>query len=173
MRKFKIALLCLSFLAVISLCLVGFVRNWIRNQIESPPKDIRLVENSAFVQGCWKKTADTRHTINKPSQINTVSIHCDKNSMTCKEIIAELVAPEEMFYKKGTLEAKKLFIDETDYKIVDWSDEIILAKYAAPVADFEIRIFIKAGLAIRNWRETKARGNQTADPNIYAEWILE
>jgi len=93
--------------------------------------------------------------------------------MTCKEIIAELVAPEEMFYKKGTLEAKKLFIDETDYKIVDWSDEIILAKYAAPVADFEIRIFIKAGLAIRNWRETKARGNQTADPNIYAEWILE
>jgi hypothetical protein len=98
-------LLCLLFLTVISLCLLGFVRNWISNQIESPPKNIRSIENSVFVQGRWEKTADSRTgNFNKPPQINSVSITCDKNSMTCKEIIAELVVPEEMFYKKGSLE---------------------------------------------------------------------
>jgi len=161
MRKILKVFVCLSLLIPIFSCSGT-------DQIESISKDIRSIENYVFVKGRWKRTAGNT-TLKKPPRINTVSITCDKNSMTCKEIIAELVTPAE----ESVFKTKQLFIDETTYKIVDWSNEIIHAKYAAPVADFELRISIKDGLAERRWRETKARGSKTSDPNIYAQWTLE
>ena len=54
---------------------------------------------------------------------------CDKNSMTSKEIIASVVTPQE----EPLFEKPELFIAETIYQIVDWSHDVIIAKYEAPV----------------------------------------
>jgi hypothetical protein len=61
--------------------------------------------------------------------------------MICREIIAEVLTPKEAAAQH--FEKPKLFIDETDYKIVTWSNDVITAQYLAPVADFELRISLK------------------------------
>jgi hypothetical protein len=136
--------------------------------VESPSKLISLSEDYVFVTGRWKRVASTAKFAVVP-RINTVSILCDKRSMTCQETIANLFTPEEVSYLKTNL----LLSNEGVYKIVEWSNQIIHAKYVTFVADFELRISVKDGFAERRYRETKARGDQTADPTIYAEWILE
>jgi hypothetical protein len=89
--------------------------------------------------------------------------------MTCKEIIAEVITPqEEPLFKKT-----QLFIADTIYKIVDWSNDIISAKYEAPVADVELRLSLRDKFAERHHRESKARGSKASDPNNYAQWVLE
>jgi hypothetical protein len=60
-----------------------------------------------------------------------------------------------------------------EYSILDWSDETIRAKYAARVADFELKISLKDGFTERSFRETKARGFEKSDPNVFETWILE
>lgn len=161
MKKLIKGFLCLLTLVIVFSCSGT-------DKIESISKNIRSIDNYVFVQGRWKRIAGNT-TLKKPPRINTVSITCDKISMTCKEIIAELVTPEE----ESIFKTKQLFIDETTYKIADWSNEIILAKYIAPVADFDLKISIRDGIAERRWRETKARSSETSDPNIYAQWLLE
>jgi len=138
------------------------------DSIDSERKQIQAVENYVFVKGRWKKTEGTSSS-HSPARMNTVSIICDKNALTCKEIIAEVVTPQDDSFFK----TKQLFIHEMTYRIVDWSNEIIIAKYAAPVADLDLRISIKDGIAEKHWRETKARGSDTANPNIYTNLILE
>ena len=138
-------------------------------QVESHFKSITATNNDyVFVHGRWKRTAgDT--PLNKPPRINTVHITCNKKAMTCEEIIAELVTPQEV----SGFEKPHLFIDKTAYRIIDWTDETIRATYAAPVADFEIRIFIIDKTADRHWHETKARGVMTSDVKNFENWILE
>ena len=135
-------------------------------QIESYTKLIFSVDNYVIVQGRWKTTAGNLKTL---SRINATHIVCDKHSMTCKEIIAVVKTPqEEPLFKKP-----QLFLGETIYIIVDWSNDIISAKYEGPVADVELRISLRDKFAERRFRETKARGIKSADPNNYEQWILE
>lgn len=137
-------------------------------EIRSPEKRISIVGNYAFIEGRWKRAqGSTKYT--KMTTINTVSITCDRKTMTCTETIAKLVTPKEEPWIGDPL----LFIDTTTYQIIDWSDDTIYAKYPAPVADFELRISIKDKFAERRRRETKARGAETSDPNIFENCILE
>jgi hypothetical protein len=59
------------------------------------------------------------------------------------------------------------------YQIIDWTNDIINAKREAPVADIQITISLKDNFAEKSFRETKARGSDTANPNVYGKWILE
>ena len=161
MRTIKTAFLFPLLLALMVSCTD-------QDRIDSDSKDIRLIQNSVLAKGHWKHTGGTSR-LKAPAKVNSVSITCNKASMTCREVLVELVTPGE----EPMLKNKRLFIHEKAFTIVDWSDEIIQAKYAAPVADFELRISIKDSLAERRWRETKARGSETADPNLYAQWTLE
>jgi hypothetical protein len=137
------------------------------DKISSPPRDIRLIDNYVFVQGRWKKTTKTNY--HKLSRINSTYITCDKKSMTCKESTAVLITPED----EPELKLRTLYVVDHTYRIIDWSDDIINAKSEGLVADFAIRISLKDKFAERSFRETKARGSETADPNVYEHWILE
>jgi len=137
------------------------------DEISSPPKDIRSFGNYVSIQGRWKKTTKTNY--HKLSRINSTYITCDKKSMTCKENTAVLVTPED----EPDFKLRSLYIVDVTYRIINWSSDIINAKYEGLVADFEIRISIKDNYAERSFRETKARGSETADPNVYERWILE
>jgi len=137
------------------------------DKISSPPKEIRLIDNYVFVQGRWKKTTKTNY--HKLSRINSTYITCDKKSMTCKENTAVLVTPEDEPESK----LRTLYIVDLTYQIINWSDDIINSKSEGPVADFEIKISLRDKFAERSFRETKARGSETANPNVYEHWILE
>jgi hypothetical protein len=137
-------------------------------QVQSPFKSITAAEDYVVVQGRWKRIAGST-TFSKPPRINSVTITCDRKEMTCEEIIAELVTPEEL----PGLKKPQLFIDETTYRIIDWKDGTIRATHRAFVADFELRIASKDKTAERYWRETKARGANTSDPQNFENWILE
>ncbi len=137
------------------------------DEISSPIKDIKLINNYVFVQGRWKKTTQTKYGI--LAQINSAYITCDKISMTCIEKTAVLSTPED----NPILTGKLLYIVDINYRIINWSNDIINAKYEALMADFEIRISLRDKFAERSCRETKARGSETADPNVYEHWILE
>jgi len=137
------------------------------DKISSPPKMIRLDYDNVFVQGRWKKTEKTY--CRRLSRINSTYITCNKKSTTCRENTAVLVTPED----EPDLKINSLYIVDIDYQIINWSDDIINARYKGSVAVLEIRISLKDNFAERSFRETKARGSETADPNVYEHWILE
>jgi hypothetical protein len=137
-------------------------------QVESHFKSITSYENYVVVHGRWKRTAGNT-TFHKPPRINTVFITCDKDTMTCKEIIAELVTPQE----ESMFDKPQLYIDENTYRVIDWTNDTVRATFGALVADFEIRISVKDRIAERHWRETKARGAKTSDARNFENWILE
>ena len=71
------------------------------------------------------------------------------------------------------LETKALYHNEFTYEIINWADDVIKAKRSAPVADIEIKISLKDNFAEKSFRETKARGSETANPDHYGKWVLE
>ncbi len=141
------------------------------SQIMSPLKNITKSDNYLIIKGRWKKiSSSSKIKGNKPPQINTVSITCTKESMTCWEVIAEIATPKDIGFGEQTF----LNIDETIYKIIQWSQDFIHAKNTEyRVSDFELRISLKNDSAERYRRETRARGCNTCDPNIFERWIIE
>ena len=137
------------------------------DEVSSPSKHIISFGNYVSIQGRWKKT--TKSNYHMLSRINSTYITCDKQSMNCLEKTAILATPED----SPIIKEKFLYILDINYRIINWSDDIINAKYEALVADFEIRISLRDKFAERSFRETKARGSETANPNVYEHWILE
>ena len=137
------------------------------NSIETPRKNIKKDRNFVFAEGRWKAMPGTKPGI--ISKINFTSITCDCNNMTCKEIESLLFTPEEQPILKNNL----LYNQEFTYQIINWSDDTIKAKRETPVADIEITISLKDNFAEKSFRETKARGSDTANPDVYGKWVLE
>ena len=137
------------------------------NNINSPSKDIKKVDEFVITEGRWKALSGTTARI--ISKINFTSITCDRSSKACKEIISYVYAPKEgRIYKNPTL-----YSDKFTYQIIDWNNDVIKAKWDAPVADIEITISLKDNFAEKSYRETKARGSESANPDIYGKWVLE
>jgi hypothetical protein len=137
------------------------------NSIGSPPKSIKKVENTVSAEGRWKALAGTKPNI--ISKINFSSITCDRNSMTCREIESLVFTPKEQPILKQSL----LYNHEFTYEIIRFTDDVVKAKRSAPVADVEITISLKDNFAEKSFRETKARGSETANPEIWGKWVLE
>jgi len=169
MKKLAIAFAFISFLGLLLAWSQsgGCEPLFIADQIRSQSNSILSFGNQVVVKGRWKRINGTVK-LNKPPIINT-TITCDKLTMTCREIIAGVVTPEEVeLFKKPYL-----FVEETPYKIINWANGIINAKHEAIAADFELRISLKDEFVERRWRETKSRGSNTSDPKNYEHWILE
>jgi hypothetical protein len=141
------------------------------DQVMSPLKSITNFDRYLLVEGRWKKISSTSKAKgNKPPKINTVHIVCDKGSMSCWETIAELATPQDVGFGEQTF----LHINQTGYKIIEWSQDLIYAKNTEyRVSDFELRIILKNSHAERYRRETRARGCSTCDPDIFEKWIIE
>jgi hypothetical protein len=137
------------------------------NSIETPRKTIKKNGNFVSAEGRWKAMPGTKPGI--ISQINFTSISCDHNIMTCKETESLLFTPKE----QPVLKASLLYNQEFTYQIIDWSADTIKAKREPLVADVEITISLKDNFAEKSFRETKARGSDTANPDVYGKWVLE
>lgn len=138
--------------------------------VRSPSKRIYVDEQTgSYVsfEGRWRATSQPGFAV--ISGVNTTSGNCTKKTMTCSEIIALLFSTAD----KTPDGVSRLFLQTNDYKIIEWSLTRIVAREEAPVADIELRISLVDGSAERNSRETKARGSETANPNISRHWILE
>lgn len=138
------------------------------DQIQSHLKSVSAIDNYVFMQGRWTRDGGNARG-SKPPRINTVVVTCDKTTMTCNEVIAELVTPQEesMFHKP------QLYINETTYRVVNWTHNTIRATYDAPAAYFELRISIRNKMAERLWYETKVHENKTSSPINFKRWILQ
>lgn len=137
------------------------------DNIQSPLKTIRQYQNYVYIEGRWKQTTPKGTTI--IPKINTAKIICNKMNMTCNETVAKLTTPKD----SDLFENKLLFIQEFTYEILSFRDGIIVAKREAPVADVIMKISINDKLAEKSFRETKTRGSETANPDVYYHWILE
>lgn len=137
------------------------------NDIRSPRKSIKKVDEFVLAEGRWKALSGTNARI--ISRINFTSITCDLKNKACSEIISLVQNPKENnLYTKPVLYSIKI-----TYQITDWTNDIIIAKWDAPVADVELKISLKDSFAERSYRETKARGDETSNPKVYGKWVLE
>lgn len=137
------------------------------NSVESPRKSIKKTDNIISAEGRWKALQGTKPNI--ISKINFTSINCDRTSMTCREIESLLFTSKEQPLFKRNL----LYNHEFVYQITDLTEDIVKAKRNPPVADVEIYISLKDNFAEKSFRETKARGSETANPDMYGKWVLE
>jgi hypothetical protein len=155
-------------LAAIQLLLVASCSDF--DGIRSPSKRIDVDEKSGShvrFEGRWKATSQSGFAV--IPKINTTSGSCAKETMSCTETIALLFSTAD----KTPDGVNRLFLQNNYYRVIEWSSKTIHAKEEAPVADIELRISLVDRSAERTSRETKARGSETANPNISRQWILE
>jgi hypothetical protein len=92
-----------------------------------------------------------------------------RQSMQCVESEAKVITPQELKDMKESL----LSVDRFEYKIIEWSDALLRAKREAPVSDVELRVSFADKSAEKSFRETKARGAETSNPEVSGYWILK
>jgi hypothetical protein len=153
-------------LALLSLA-IGCTPNPGEN-VDSPKRKVDTVGRSYVTfEGRWRTISESGSR--SIPRLNTAVGYCEKATMTCNENIAKLYSKDEWpGHPNGFLR-----VAGTDFKVIEWSKDRIIARYEAPVADLELRISLSDGSAERSFRETKARGSDTADPKIAGHWVLE
>lgn len=156
----------LLFVAVAILSLNGAT---LADDVRTIPKTITATNGKVEVIGRWVMTNRFNSTAPLLAQLNSVEIVCNKAQGICREVAAALYTKEDAPQLSGQF-LTALF---SEYKITRWDASRIIAISAKPVADIEIQIDLKAGTARRRYQETKARGNQTANPNLVIVWELK
>jgi hypothetical protein len=151
---------------IVTAFLIGCFESSI-DDIRSPTKRIKKDGDVVFVEGRWKEPSRTRPGI--ISRINFTSITCDRKDMKYREAESLLFTPRE----QPVLKHSQLYNQEFTYQVIHWADETIKAKREALVADIEITISLKDNCAEKGFRETKARGSDTANPDVFGKWVLE
>ena len=135
----------------------------------SLPRKIEATAGRVAATGRWVTTARVHSTAPLLARLNSVEIVCVKARGVCHEAVAVLFTAEDEPMLSGQFLTSLL----SEYKITGWDASSISAVLAKPVADVEIRLDLTAGTATRRHRETKARGNRTANPKLLVEWELK
>ena len=138
-----------------------------REVVRSMPFTFDATADSVRLTGRWV----TDQTLDVPmlAKANTAEILCVKKSMSCIEAIAVLITPEDNPRAPGEL----LFSVLSQYTVESWTDSVVVAKSEKKVADVTLRIDLLAKGASRRHQETKARGNESADPSYIIDWRLQ
>jgi hypothetical protein len=121
------------------------------DDISSPLHTVNVETGYVTFEVRWRAISQTG-SIRMP-KLNTVSGICVRETRTCQENIARL-------YEKGEWSengAGYLSVTTLEFRVIEWSSARIVARYEAPVADFEIRISLSDRSVERSFRETKAR----------------
>ncbi|MCF7917161.1 MAG: membrane lipoprotein lipid attachment site-containing protein [Candidatus Omnitrophica bacterium] len=153
---------------ICSIVLLSGCNNLNTNNISSLNKSMSEKGDLMIAEGRWA-VVDQKSSNSLIPKINSVSITCDKTKMTCSELQAKLFTPEDF----SDLNHNLLYPEQFFYKVLEWEEGIIIAVRKAPVADIRLRISIPDGVVEKSFRETKARGSETADPTIHANWVLK
>lgn len=123
-----------------------------------------LSKDQVYLEGSWKLiTTPTKSR--KIPKINSTKILCNRQLMVCTEWSAHL--------ESNVLVYPYLYPDETEYRIIEWSETKIKAESEARAVDVELVISIPEKSAEKTMRETTARGAIGAEPEKVQHWILE
>jgi hypothetical protein len=156
---------CLVVLGFLAGCDLG------RGDIKSDPKEISLSASGSrlVLQGKWRNATE-RPSIVVP-RINTARVECDKQTLICNEYIAKLI--EKSDDPTGFVNQRYLWLRREEFRILEWSDSVVVARAETRAADIELRISLTDRAAERILRETGDRGAQLADPGNIGHWILD
>jgi hypothetical protein len=169
MRKSPLILGTLPFIVLFSVCAGAADWKSLSEQLRYPVKRInRIYDGDVFVDGHWRNAIAHLPAPILP-KINAVKILCDRRVKICREFIAVLFTPEDGKHISNPF----ISIMEHDYKVLDWSDDIIRGIDKNPITDIELRISVKDNFAERIFRDTKARKSETSGPSILYVWTLE
>ena len=135
-------------------------------------KKVSEFKGYVVAEGHWRRMSGRTIQAKLPL-LNATYIACDKQAKTCNEATAVLYTPEDTLPGAGVRTSPSLSVLVLEYKIIDWSGDVIRAKSEGREADIELRISVKDQFAERSFRETKAHGSDKSDPNIFESWILE
>ncbi len=135
-------------------------------EIDPPAKWFLIHEAppSVSFHGQWRPTAQAGVVMNWAA--NTVEVTCNYAAAQCEEVLALLYTPGGPFMRHG------LVLVRFTYRVSEWTDSIIRADSASSVGDFELRISLVDKVAERSFRETTARGSESADPSIARNWVF-
>jgi len=155
-------LICFFILGILSL---GFTA--LADETSSLPKKITVSNDEVEVIGRWVSAVPLPAPI--LSRINSVEIVCNRVRGTCQEAVASLYTKIDV----PQLPRPFLNVSLSEYKVTRWDASSITAISAKPAADIEIQIDLKTEAITRQHRETKAHGNQTANPDRIVRWELK
>jgi hypothetical protein len=153
-------------------CAVALDWKEVSREIPLGLKSVIEFKQYVVAEGQWRRTFGKTIYAKLPL-VNATYIVCNKQAKTCNEATAVLYTPEDTLPGAGTRTSPSLSVLVLEYKIIDWSGGVIRAKSEDLEADIELRISVKDQFAERSFRETKARGSDKSDPNIFESWILE
>ena len=139
--------------------------------IKSDPKRIGLSDSGEqlVLQGKWRNVTG-RPSVTVP-RVNSVRIECDKGSLFCTEYIAKLIQKSDD--PSRFVDKRYLFLIREEFRILEWSDSVIVARAEPRAGDVELRISLKDDAAERTSRETDARGAEGANPGEVEHWVLD
>lgn len=117
-------------------------------------------------------------------QVNTVRITCSKVRHICELWWVGLFGPSNSVtafkqnIDRNLLEdAPRILIGPVngpiEFSVISWLDGNISARFEPRSADVDLLISVEQQLVSLNYRETKARGNETANPDIWETYVLE
>lgn len=120
------------------------------------------------LQGTWRRTS-TRPSVHVPS-VNSTRVECDRNGAICAEYLAKFIQKEDD--DLGTISHPSLFLMKEQFRVVQWTERMIVARAKAPAADIELRINLVEETAQRTFQETPAPADENKNPRNVSDWVL-
>jgi hypothetical protein len=163
----------MSFLRTIStVALITFIiscTHW--DDVETTPKrmDVSNHGRNISIEGKWRSIA-LRPSLLVP-RVNAVSIYCDRRALSCRQIVAKLIQKADD--PLGSVDRRHLFLMEQEFRVLEWSESVVVARANPRAADIELRISLKDLAVELTVRETGARGAIGSDPNLVGHWVLD
>src|SRR3989344_6602469 len=106
----------------------------IKDIVYSPPKNIVANENYVSVEGTWLPQNSRENNFFRDKEVNTSSIHCDKQLQTCNEARAIITQLESGSLQYG------FYTHNFDYEVKEWTDSYLRAEHVGAGRVFDLTI---------------------------------
>ena len=156
--------------AIVAAVVVAAAPAW-AEEVRTNPKLFQVGDSGAVVviEGTWRIVTG-RPSVEIP-HVNSVRVECHRAARQCVEYAAKLIGPSDD--ASGFVKRSTLFLMREEFRVLEWSQDVIVARAEPRAADVELRISLVDRTAERMSRETAARGAQGANPTGLNVWRLE
>ena len=136
--------------------------------VRTLPREVKVEDEFLTASGRWVETGERRLPAIM-TEANTVTLECDRDTMTCVEAIAMLIGPEDgLGGQPGGLHSI-LF----RHVVTEWTEESLVAEAETRASDITLVVDLASGTARRSSQETSARGATVTGPPHTTKWVLE
>ena len=141
------------------------------DEVRTNPRLFQLKDSGAtvIIEGTWRITTGAP-SLEVP-RANSVRLECHRTTKRCTEHIAKLIRPLDD--SSGFVKESTLLLMNEEFRVVEWSQNVIVARAVPRAADVELRVSLVDRTAERTSRETSARGAHGANPAALHVWRLE